>query len=202
MNVIFGGKNVVGSNTFLQSSKIGFGTYIANNSSLFGVSVGRFCSIGPDVKIGLGSHPVDFIAMHPSFYSPLKQSNFNFCGSQSFFEEFKKNRFGDIVTIGHNCWLGCDVVVLDGVTIGEGSIVAAKSVVTRDVPPYSIVGGVPAVFIKYRFDEEIISRLLKMSKLWNFSIEWYEKNFILLHSINNIDLLEKEYRNQLKSDFQ
>jgi acetyltransferase-like isoleucine patch superfamily enzyme len=193
INSDFGGKNVIGSNCFLLDTSLGYGTYIANDSSLFRVSIGKFCSIGPNVKIGFGSHPVDFISTHPAFYSPLKQSGFTFTEKESFFNEFKTNKSGKLVSVGNNCWLGYDVAILDGITIGEGAIVAAKSLVTDDVPPYSIVGGIPAKVIKLRFDKNMIIRIQRMEKLWDLETSWYIENYKFLHEIENIDQLEEKY---------
>lgn len=193
-NSHFEGKNVIGSNSTFINSSLGFGSYIANSSGLFNVSVGKFCSIGPNVVAGFGSHPVDFISTHPCFYSPLKQANFTFTESKSYFKEFKTNKNGKLVTIGNNCWIGYDVAILDGVVIGDGCIIAAKSLVTKDVPPYSVVAGIPGKVIKPRFDKEQISQILSMDKLWDLDLNWYASNFELFHEISNVSLLKIQYK--------
>lgn len=136
-------------------------SYVAKSSEILGATVGKFCSIGPEVWIGLGKHPSDFISTSPVFYSASKkQLGFSFT-NQQLFQEHKK------CVIGNDVWIGARVMVLDGVTIGDGAIVAANSVVSKDVEPYSIVGGSPAKLIKMRFDELTTSKLLT-SAWWNW----------------------------------
>jgi carbonic anhydrase/acetyltransferase-like protein (isoleucine patch superfamily) len=106
---------------------------------------------------------------------------------------FKEFRFYDEkrmidVNIGNDCWIGSDVTFIGGVNVGDGAVVLAKAVVTKDVPPYAIVGGIPAKVIDYRYDEETISFLLKI-KWWENKKEWFYQNWELLSDINKI----KEY---------
>ena len=122
-------------------------------------TIGNFCSIGNDVYLGTTSHPTDFLSTHPFQYllgyglSDVKRVEYL---------PFKP------VHIGNDVWIGHRVIVMDGVTVGDGSVLASGAVVTKDVPPYAIVGGVPARLIKYRFEEEIRERLLK-TKWWTLS---------------------------------
>ncbi|WP_051989363.1 CatB-related O-acetyltransferase [Halobacillus sp. BAB-2008] len=144
--------------TRISHSEVGRYTYTARNCNIMNGKIGSFCSIGPGCQIGLGSHPSHFVSTSPIFYSTAGQLNGETWVDQDYYEEFAP------VTIQDNVWLGAHTIVLDGVTIGEGAIVAAGAVVTKDVPAYSIAGGVPAKVIRYRFGTETIEK----SSLWRF----------------------------------
>jgi acetyltransferase-like isoleucine patch superfamily enzyme len=126
----------------VKNSEIGDYTYIARHSHIENATIGRFCSIGAEVLIGGGMHPTDQKSTHPGFYSGQHYVRFR----EQFqpFTEYKK------VTIGHDVWIGQRSVILDGITIGNGAIIAAGSVVTHNVKPFRIVGGVPASTIGER----------------------------------------------------
>ena len=132
--------------------------------------IGKFCSIACGAKFLFNSanHTLSSLSTYPF---PL------------FFEEWnldKKNvaqswdNKGDII-IGNDVWIGYEAVILAGVSIGDGAIIGARAVVTKDVPPYTIVGGVPAKSIKKRFSDETISSLLSI-QWWNWSKEKISKN--------------------------
>ena len=87
---------------------------------------------------------------------------------------------GDIV-IGNDVWIGYEAVILSGVTIGDGAIIGTRAVVTKDVPPYTIVGGVPAKKIRKRFSDNVISELLKL-QWWNWSENKIKKNIAAIQS--------------------
>ena len=169
---VFEGKNNILYGSAFNGS-IGYGSYIGKNSRISGY-IGRFCSISDNVIIVNGCHPTHTIAStHPAFYSINNCVGLDFCHNQ-IFDEF---RFADEdnkydVVIGNDVWIGNNVTILAGVKIGDGAIIAAGSVVTSDVSPYSIVGGVPAKHIKYRFTDEQISKLLQ--------VKWWEKDYVWL----------------------
>lgn len=172
------GRNVIRDHTSLISSNLGFGSYISENCAIKQTKIGNFTSIGPELKIIFGKHPSTvFVSTHPSFFSPLKQSGFSFVEMQLF------NEFADFIdddkkystVIGNDVWIGARVSIMDGVRIGDGAIIAAGAVVVKDVEPYSIVGGVPAKFIKYRFENEQIKFLLNF-RWWEKDFEWIKKN--------------------------
>jgi len=156
----------------IYDTKIGKGTYIAINSTISVTEIGRFCSIGPNLICGYGLHPTNGLSTSPAFYSTLKQNGMTFC-------EVNKIEERKLIKIGNDVFIGMNVSILDGVTIGDGAIIAAGAIVNKDVEPYSIVGGVPAKHIKYRFNKEQIEALSKI-KWWNWSDEKLkdvEKNF-------------------------
>lgn len=138
---------------------VGAFTYFQGYANVSNTTIGRFCSIGPRVIIAHGEHPVDFVSTHPLFfseYSPWPQLEF---AKKKIFESNKH------VMIGHDVWIGANCYIKDGINIGTGSIIAAGAIVVNDVPPYAIVGGVPAKIIKYRFSNNTIQKLLK-SEWW------------------------------------
>jgi chloramphenicol O-acetyltransferase type B len=144
----------------LHNVSLGRFSYISQNSILNLTEIGNFCSFGPYLICGFGEHPTDFLSTSPVFFSTLKQCGVSF-SSENFFQETKK------ITIGHDVWIGARVFIRDGVKIGHGVIIAAGSVVVKDVPDYAIVGGVPAKVIRFRFSNEIIQELLKI-QWWNW----------------------------------
>ncbi|RXP61845.1 antibiotic acetyltransferase [Lutibacter sp. HS1-25] len=164
-NTVFGKNNCIGESVMISNSKIGDYTYINNNTVIQDTTIGKFCSIGENVRMVLGTHPINFVSTHPAFYSNNKQ--FKTFSDKTYIEEFKG------VTLGNDVWVADGAVIMGGVTIGNGAIVAARSVVTKDVEPFSIVGGVPAKHIKYRFDKETIDKINNL-EWWN----WDESIFL------------------------
>lgn len=162
------GNNKIGSNCTISSSEIGVYTYIAGDSFINEVSIGKFCSIGLGFKVGLGIHPTDFVSTSPFFYSPNFFSR-NKIAEKEYFEEHKKT------IIGNDVWIGVNVFINEGVTIGDGVIIGAGAVVTKDVPNYSIVGGVPAKIIKQRHPQDVINTLNDI-KWWDNDLQWFERH--------------------------
>ena len=156
-------------NVNLVNVDIGSYTYISHDSILNNVKIAKFCSIGPKVFIGGGMHPTTFVSTHPSFYSMRGQSSISFADNFYFTETSE-------VIIGNDVWIGARVIILDGIRIGDGAIIGAGSVVTKDVPDYAIVAGTPAKVLKYRFDQKDIIFLISY-KWWDKDIEWIKKNW-------------------------
>lgn len=149
---------------------IGAFTYIRNARLSGGVkSIGRYTSIAPGVVAGDGNHPVDWLSTHPFQYGESKL--FKSWSKHEKFDFTKPGRGqGGSITIGNDVWIGANAIILRGVTIGDGAVVAAGAVVTKDVPPYAIVGGCPARLIRFRFEKRIIDKLMDL-KWWNFEAD-------------------------------
>jgi len=176
-NIKFGFYNKTYANVHLTNVEIGDFTYIAENSKISNCKIGKYCSIGPDVMIGLGKHPSRmFVSSHPVFYSTNNQTGITFT------KECRFNEY-ESINIGHDVWIGARAIVLDGVSIGHGAIIAAAAVVTKDVAPYSIVGGSPAKEIRKRFDGSQIDFLIQF-KWWDKNIEWVQNNYQHFNDIN------------------
>lgn len=152
----------------LHNVQLGDYSYFARNAFAANVTIGKFCSIGPNFCCGLGIHPTDGISTSPYFY-------------RGRVEEHKQT------TIGNDVFIGANVTILDGVTIADGAVIAAGAVVTKDVPAFAIVGGVPAEVKKYRFDEETIEKLLE-KQWWNGDAEEIEK-------VKEMEFFEGKYVN-------
>lgn len=170
----FEGSNKVHKNACISNSYIGYGTYIGENTYLPNSQIGRFCSIAPNVKVITATHPTSkFVSTSPMFFSSLKQSGKTFC-PKSIFKEILTidNRF---LIIGNDVWIGEGAVIKGGVRIGDGAIIAMNACVTKDVPPYAIVGGIPAKIIRYRFTDNQIKSLLNF-QWWNKPIPWIEQH--------------------------
>lgn len=168
------GENVVIlERTRLTRVCMGNFSYVGCDSSLCNVDAGNFCSIGPDVKIGLSRHPSStFVSSYPAFYC-----NHNTGCPLSFREDRIFDDSAPKTNIGNDVWIGSNVIIPGGVRIGTGAMVAAGSVVVKDVPPYAIVGGNPAKVIRFRFSDEQIEILLA-SEWWNWPIDKISRNAV------------------------
>jgi len=168
LNTTFEGNNRIGKNTNFGGS-LGRCSYIGNNCDII-ANIGRYCSIASNVRVIIGKHPTrNWVSTSPVFFSALAQ-----CGTTY----TKKNKYEEAAQKTSICcdvWIGDGVLMLEGVTIGHGAIVAAGSVVVRDVEPYSIIGGVPAREIRKRFSKDEINKLLEI-KWWDLDERWIEQN--------------------------
>ncbi|MDR0605709.1 MAG: CatB-related O-acetyltransferase [Bacteroidales bacterium] len=163
------GFNKIDERVNISYSFLGRGTYIGGFSKLESGIIGRFCCIAPYVEVIYGQHPLgNYVSVHPAFYSLLKQGGFTFVENQKF-QDFDLIDGKYSFVIGNDVWLGYGVKIMEGLTVGDGAVVAAGSVVTNNIPPYEIWGGVPARKIKDRFPDEIKCKLDEI-KWWNFDM--------------------------------
>lgn len=164
---------------------LGFGSYIGGDCRL-SAHVGRFTSISWSVISLDGTHPYTYpyVSTSPNFYSLNKgnhwQSGSTFATEQMFDERRYVEEYPDVaVQIGNDVWIGDSVILIGGIHIGDGAVVLAGAVVSKDVPPYAVVGGVPAKVIKYRYDKETIDFLLK-TQWWNKDPQWLKDNWQIM----------------------
>jgi len=169
INVVFGKNNWVGNNVIVINSSIGDFSYISDGSVISETTMGKFCSIGPNVRIAPGKHPTHtFVSTHPAIYS-----NPEYC-LKNFQTKDHHNPVRN-VSIGNDVWICANAVIADGVKVSDGAIIAANAVVTSDVEPYTIVAGIPAKVVRKRFKEDQID-VLNTSKWWDQDVAWIEQN--------------------------
>jgi acetyltransferase-like isoleucine patch superfamily enzyme len=138
----------ISHNSIVNDTRIGSYSYVGKFTLVESAIIGNYCSIGNNVQIGGYEHAY-------WYYSSS--------------HHFKKKGIAGVKTIlGHDVWVGSGAFIKQGTKIGQGAVIAAGAVVTKDIPPYAIVGGIPAKIIKYRFDENVITEISN-SEYWNFS---------------------------------
>lgn len=153
--------------TTCELSKVGLRSSVGFNSVLRSAVIGKYCSISWFTTVGAVNHHFDTVTTHAF---PVR-GRFGLTDVEGSMPEVT-------TTVGNDVWIGCNVVVLPGVTIGDGAVVAAGSIVSKDIPAYAIVAGVPARVIKYRWDEKTIERVSEL-KWWNWNDEKIKDNLEL-----------------------
>lgn len=148
------------SGTKMYESSLGKYSYIGYDCSIVKCKIGSFCSIAEDVIIGGAQHPLNWVSTSPVFYK-VNGGTGRHLGDLTIPEVAE-------TTIGNDVWIGSRAIIMQGITIGDGAVIGAGAIVTKDVPSYAIVGGVPAKIIRFRFDENTISDLLNV-RWWTLS---------------------------------
>ena len=182
----FEGSNRILERTLFRGS-LGYGSYIGRDCNI-SAKIGRYCALASNINVVTGTHPTkDFVSIHPAFFSKEGQAGITYV-KENCYQEHIYAREDYPVVIGNDVWIGFGVTILSGVTIGDGAIVAAGAVVTKDVEPYSIVGGVPAKIIRYRFTQEQIQKLM--------DLQWWDKDegWIRKHASDFEDIEEFLYK--------
>ena len=183
-NTYLEGDNYIGRNSRLIDSSLGSFSYLSDNCTFQKTKIGKYTSIGPNCQVIGGNHPTSiFVSTHPAFYSKTRKAGKCFVQKNKF-EEYRHvdSERKVMVNIGNDVWIASNVILLAGINIGDGAIVASGAVVTKDVPPYAIVGGVPAKIIRYRFNCEYIAWLLEL-KWWNKDQQWIESHSEMFEDI-------------------
>lgn len=158
---IVGERTHLFANCIVNHASIGCYTYIGRNSLIQNTNIGNYCSIAHEVICGLGRHPLDLFSTSPIFYKRNNPLYLQIVNKDFEFEEYLP------INIGHDVWIGARAIIMDGVNIGNGAVIAAGAVVTKDVPDFAIVGGVPAKIIKYRIERE--SSIKRQDNWWNYA---------------------------------
>ncbi|AGB71641.1 MULTISPECIES: DapH/DapD/GlmU-related protein [Rhizobium] len=151
--------------TSLHVAELGDFSYLGPRCIVGDATIGKFCAIAAEVRIGAPNHPMDRPSMHRFTYCPEYYSA-DAVRDHAFFDRRKEDR----AVIGNDVWIGHGVIVLPGVKVGDGAVLAAGAVVTKDVQPYTIVGGIPAKFIRERFTRSIAERLASIA-WWDWPFE-------------------------------
>ncbi|MFJ8524754.1 CatB-related O-acetyltransferase [Bacillus cereus] len=162
-NAHVGAEVEIGSCTYLNTGG-GLGPIFIERGTI----IGKYCSIAPNVFIGPGNHRTDLLTTHPLLFDPIWKERFEISNFENVHRPGEKNS----VIVGNDVWIGTGAIITSGVKIGDGAIIAAGSVVTKDVPPYAVVAGVPATIIKFRLPQEVINKLLTSERQW---WEWDKK---------------------------
>jgi len=170
---------------------IGEYSYICETTNIGSAKIGKFCSIARNVSIGVGSHPMNFLTTSPFIYSRKKVTQMgNILVDE---KDFVTNKTTlpkvSPAIIGNDVYIGEKATILLGVKVGDGAVIGANAVVTKDVPPYAIVAGIPAKVIRYRFEQDVIDKLEKL-QWWDYPKEFIVK--LPFHDINEcIKILEE-----------
>ena len=163
----------------ISNSTIGKRTSIGRFTKIRDANIGSYCSISWNVTIGAVSHPMTHLSSHAFWY----RSQFGIVDSD-------RSMPSNPVFIGNDVWIGCDVVVMPGVKIGDGAVIGANSVVTKDVPEFTVVAGSPAKVLRQRFDDCVVNEIDRI-RWWDWSDEVLRQNVDLFRQPISIDVLRQ-----------
>lgn len=141
-----------------SDSELGEYSYVERQAEVIYAKIGKFCCIAANTRINALEHPLERVSQHKMTY----RANEYFLGAK-LDSEFRARRQGKPVETGNDVWIGHGAIIKPGVKIGHGAVVAAGAIVTRDVLPYAIVAGVPAKFLRWRFDPKISERIITLA---------------------------------------
>lgn len=192
--------SILGGLFVMKDLTVGAFTYISGNfSSVYSIRIGRYCSFGIRISCK-GDHPMHYFTMSPIFFNPKNPFSFDqtkVAPDDFIFRTPRSLKSNLEVVIGNDVWIGDDVFIKPGISIGDGSVIGTKAVVTKNVPPYAIVAGIPARVIRYIFEKHVINDLLEL-KWWEF-MPWQLKG-APLDNINEFIEFLKELRRKTIPD--
>lgn len=152
----------VGARTSMIETSLGDYSYVVNDGEIIYTTIGKFCSIAAMVRINPGNHPMWRASQ--SHFTYRASAYFDDAEDEAPFFEWRR---AHQVAIGHDVWIGHGAIILPGRSVGDGAVIAAGAIVTKDVPPYSIVAGTPARIVRPRFEGAIARRLLAL-RWWDW----------------------------------
>ncbi|SEI93768.1 hypothetical protein SAMN04488127_0836 [Bhargavaea ginsengi] len=174
----------IGAFNKIVESEIGDYTYTMENVTMNYTEIGKFCSVAAQVCINPVNHPMERVTQHHMTY---RRRSYGFADTDD--EEIFDWRRSHRVKIGHDVWIGHGAIIMKDVTIGDGAVIASGAVVTKDVEPYTIVGGVPAKKIKDRFPKEIADKLQQIA-WWDWPRKLIEERF---EELNDLERFLEKY---------
>lgn len=155
----------IGERVVLREVTVGDFSYFERHSEAIYATIGKFCSIAANSRVNALDHPIERLTQHKVSYRPNEY--FRWLGVDA---SFRERRQAQAVTIGHDVWIGHGAVIMPGLHIGNGAVIGANAVVTHDVPPYTIVTGVPARPLRPRFAADIAARIERLA-WWDWPVE-------------------------------
>jgi phosphonate metabolism protein (transferase hexapeptide repeat family) len=179
----FGAWTEVGPNCSLVETTLDDYSYVVGDNQIIYSKIGKFSNIASHVRINPGQHPMQRVTLHHITY---RRKMYGLGEDEADFFDWRRSHQ---CVIGHDTWLGHSSIIMTGVTVGTGAVVGSGAVVTRDVPPYMIVAGVPAKPIRPRFPEAIAEKLLKIA-WWDWDRPTLEARF---DDLFNVETFVEKY---------